>query len=443
MSIHKECRTEIEEIIKSLNLNNKYVLSFGFANYLHGRGGVDKVIAEHQELLNYNNISYIFISKYQKVIGSYSLFSNLFSVVIDGKFICFADEIKIYRILCLLSDKKYALVGAFIHHFMDVDLQFMQKLLNCAECPIFFYVHDFYSVCIQYNLLRNDEEYCGDDECSEKKCSYCKYFQTNLLYKKNFDYFFEKYYDRLQIIAPSKCAGEIWIKSHPEFVNKLSIISHQKIVLSESIHRKNEISKPIKVAFIGSKVKVKGWKECKNLFDSIKNDKRYELIYCGSYDVEEKYIKKIDVHVKSGNLGAMTDSLQQEKVDCVILWSIWPETYAYTYFEAWASDCYIITNENSGNIVYSVKQNKNGIVLKNENDLKEIFLNGKIFDLINTYRANNIKCPERLLINNEILALLDSIGYAIKLNEQKFNNNCISCKIANSLYRIKEHYRGK
>jgi len=443
MSIHKECRTEIEKIIKLLDLNNKYVLSFGFANYLHGRGGVDKVIAEHQELLNQNDISYIFISKYQKIIGNHSLFSNLFSVVIDGKFICFADEIKIYEFLNLLSDKKYELVGAFIHHFIDVDLDFVQKLLNCMRCSIFFYVHDFYSVCIQYNLLKNDEKYCGAEECCEKKCFDCQYFRTNLLYKKNFDHFFQKYYDRLQIIAPSKCAGEIWIKSHQQFVNKLSIIWHQKIVLSDNIHRKNEVNKPIKVAFIGSKVKVKGWKTCKNLFNRIKDDTRYELIYCGSYDIEEKYIKKINVHVKSGNLGAMTNSLQQEKVDCVILWSIWPETYAYTYFEAWASDCFIITSESSGNIASSVKQNKNGIVLKNEKDLDEIFLNGKIFDLINTYRADNIKCPEELLINNEILALLDSVGYEIKLNKQKFNNNCISRKIANFLYRIKELCRRK
>ena len=66
----------------------------------------------------------------------------------------------------------------------------------------------------------------------------------------------------------------------------------------------------------------------------------------------------------------MVDALRKEPVDCVLLWSVWPETYSYTHYESFASNIFVITNRQSGKIAKQVEERGNGIVL---NDEKELF----------------------------------------------------------------------
>jgi hypothetical protein len=65
----------------------------------------------------------------------------------------------------------------------------------------------------------------------------------------------------------------------------------------------------------------------------------------------------------------MVDALVEHGIDVVLLWSIWPETYSFTFFEALAAGCFVITNRNSGNIQAQVRQWNCGRVFDTESEM--------------------------------------------------------------------------
>ena len=64
----------------------------------------------------------------------------------------------------------------------------------------------------------------------------------------------------------------------------------------------------------------------------------------------------------------MTKALEKYEIDVVYLGAVWPETFSYTYYEAYEAGCFILTNKQSGNICAQVRKNKNGLVFE---DLEE------------------------------------------------------------------------
>ena len=56
--------------------------------------------------------------------------------------------------------------------------------------------------------------------------------------------------------------------------------------------------------------------------------------------------------------------MEKDKIDIVMLLSNWPETYSYTMYEALAANCFILSNENSGNIEQNVRKEHWGIIYR-------------------------------------------------------------------------------
>ena len=65
----------------------------------------------------------------------------------------------------------------------------------------------------------------------------------------------------------------------------------------------------------------------------------------------------------------MVNAIKKNDIDIVFLWSPWPETYSYTFFESYISGANVITCKDSGNIAYQVQKLKCGKVFNNEKDL--------------------------------------------------------------------------
>ena len=99
----------------------------------------------------------------------------------------------------------------------------------------------------------------------------------------------------------------------------------------------------------------------------------------------------------------MVVELMKNSIDISFLWSIWPETYSYTYYESFAAGSFVITNNLSGNIADQVRNNKNGIVLEDYSELIDLLSNEDYLSYLvenNKYRIDNIEK------NNEFLVLI-------------------------------------
>lgn len=115
----------------------------------------------------------------------------------------------------------------------------------------------------------------------------------------------------------------------------------------------NNKSSVLNVAFIGSREDYKGWKVFLELYNKEKDKPTFKWFYFGVDDVGVSNIKCVYVDNRQDPM-AMLNALRQNNVDVAILWSLCKETYSYTYFECYAANVFVVTDENSGNIAFQV-----------------------------------------------------------------------------------------
>lgn len=383
----------------------KTIISVSYGNYLMGIGGTDKVILAHQKMFNNKGYTYIFIYPYQKIWKLFPIKSkNEWGVVWDGRKI-FIKETK--ALVKWLEKNFKEIAEIHIHHLRYVEVNELNYLLTACSAKIRFFLHDYYSICTNYNLLYNDKFFCGSGSRTIKKCNGCKYFHQKTS-EMLFEDFFCKWKKRITLIAPSDTAKKIWADTYPEFKNAIIIIPHQ-ILLGHYDQNIRDI-KPndiIRVAYVGGSLPIKGYNQWKELIKRVGQKEKYEFFHFGNSTEHLENVTLVKVDFKN-NLNAMIDALRRYKIDCAILWSVWPETYAYTYYECMASNIYIITNIASGNISKQIWDNGQGLVLKQEEELYSLFQDSNLLqNKINKARANWKKGPEKLEENTAIIDLVE------------------------------------
>jgi hypothetical protein len=137
-------------------------------------------------------------------------------------------------------------------------------------------------------------------------------------------------------------------------------------------------AKRLKVAFLGLPSYHKGWQTYSKLVMCLGDDPRYKFFLLGKEEKLHPPVSWRKVVVDPENPDAMREALCREEIDVVVLWSIWPETFCITAYEALASGAFLITNENSGNVAHLVRTASRGMVLKDDEILMEIFKKGEV-----------------------------------------------------------------
>lgn len=380
--------------------NNKYVIAISYGDYTQGTGGTDKVILAQQFLLNKAGYDVVHISPY------YNL--RFWDVLINGKFDGVYSNARL--ISHLSAYNQCSLSAIFIHHLKDVNLDLLEDILDYCDVPILYYLHDYYTICPISGLVREDGTFCGSGFPSENKCVGCSYCNEAIELSKKVQVLIQKYSKCITFIIPSEAAKEVWLKDYPEYRDKVKVIYHQELMgdyLSNNVLLCD--SEPIRIAFVGYQKPLKGWKQFKdataNAYELGVNEQFYQF----GWGAEKlTYIEQVDVDFKK-SITAMTDALREKAIHVVVLWSLLPETYAYTYYEALAANCFVITNENSGNICAQVKARNNGIVV---NNLFEILCDeNQLRKLVNDFRTDGHIAPNCLKESETFLPLIQDTDW--------------------------------
>jgi hypothetical protein len=407
-------------------MNKKYIIAISFANYLKDKSGVPKVMMAHQLMYNENQISYVAIFSVKKCIfNNETLLFCKYGLIIDGEYKGIFQMSQLIHLFYKWWKNGKILLDIHIHHFMFTKINLINELLNACPCvPIKVYLHDYYNACTGYNLLKNGDNFCGGEGFSEEKCKGCVFAESNKRVQNKIHMILHNNIKRITFVSPSQVTKNIFLKFHPEYIDRTIVIPHQKYdeLYKDNLDEIGEFDK-IRVAFLGMPRRFKGWNIWKELVDTAP-EANYEFTVFNSSVDSYPNMKKIQVSYSKENLNAMTDALRRYKVHIAILWSICPETYSYTCFEAFSANAFIITNLNSGNIADVVRQHRNGVVLSNEEELKELFLDvDKMRSMINAYRRTSEGGPEHLYENNEIvkLTLQDNGAYEV-LDSNKIVN---------------------
>lgn len=390
-----------------MKIRKQYVISISYFNFLFALGGTDKFINEQREYYNNKGYSYLSIYSTNFLSGKFKLpCNNKWIVMFEKDFIGVFSTSDL--ILFLKEVDKYSTLEEYIiNHLMKMPIMELNRIFYNIRVPVSFYIHDYYTLCPHSGLIDCDGLYCGKSRiemiCQTEACKAGK----DVFFPSQFETFISSLGDRLTLFFPSTCAKEIWEMGYPYLNTRKEVLPHYRIVSFKEVPpRPIPDEGKINVAYVGADLLHKGYGKWA---DSIqKNDldnDSFNFYHFGSCKNKLKNVEyvNIDYTVKEKSL---TERLQNKDIHCVVLWSLVPETFSYTYFESYCADCFVISNYLSGNIADQINQNRNGFVcgdldglygiLKNESELrkklKEFF--GKERVIPKTMESNRVCVPD-------------------------------------------------
>lgn len=385
----------------------KYILSIGMNDYRNRLGGTNKVILEQQKLLKEHGYGYIYICPVKERRD------RLWEIILNNHFYGIRSTEQLLSFLYQFTDKGNHISEIHIHHLLGVSIDEMDRLLSGVEAKIKYYIHDYYTICPSIKLLKNDVSFCGSEKITERKCEGCKYFSESREKNARLRVFLRKYENRITFVIPSDAAKEVWLRAYEQYEDRTAVIYHQELQ-GHYMGNREPVGEKIKVGYLGEISYSKGWDVWIRLIGTV-SEKPYYFFHFGKDKKAVKKVKNISVSFQKKN-NAMINALRKKRMDCVLLWSLLEETYSYTYFESLASNTFVITNKQSGNIARQVEIRKNGIVLSNEQELINLFQNFDVLKkYINDYKVNGKPGPDKLSVNPDMLAYIDTT------EEQKIN----------------------
>lgn len=389
--------------------NRQYVISFSYGNYVDGEGGTDKLILEHQHILNNKNISLLHFFPFKKVIKDKTIRAkHVWGMVCDGAFVKYISTSDIVNLI-KKTNEEHTLIGIVLHHLKNIFIEEFQIITDHVYAPIFVYLHDYMSICPFGGLIKNDSAFCGSSFPNNEKCEGCKHYSEKAIQRAGLiKSLFDSWKGRVSFIAPSEVCKDIWANCYREYDQDVHVIPHQKL-LGQYLDNMQCLGdeNSINIAFVGYQMELKGWSDWVEACECLENTNfKINLYHFGRSNQKIDNVKKIDVDFKIDK-NAMINALRAHNIDVAILWSKVPETYSYTYFEAFASNCFVLTNSDSGNIAAMVRKNNNGYVGGQKeslagilNDIDRLRMN------INDYRKKCIYGPQELNENTDFLKIL-------------------------------------
>jgi hypothetical protein len=376
--------SELVQLIQHTIKFNRYILSISHNNYLtETTGGVQVYIAREQKSFSSQGISYLHL--FPNKFNLYLLEDDapfLVGINMDGVYLGVSEVDQVLAALRQLNS--LALERFHIHHLMGFNIHAVEQILEFSNHQAEFWLHDFFSLCPSYHLLRNDVEYCGAPSVDSNACSICKYGFLRKQQLPTLQNLFAKH--DMGVIAPSNFSLNLWQTKFPYQGSNSKVVPLLTIKWKEPIQFKPN-SDHLRIGYIGFPLEQKGWKTWMDLTDTYRADDRYRFYHFSSVKGTPGNYKRIHVAVTPGKPTSMIDNLIQENIDVAFLWSVVPETFSFTLHESLAAGCFIVTNIKSGNIQDFLRRfPQYGIVLDNENDLVDLLAGDGLIALVQQYQ---------------------------------------------------------
>jgi len=389
----------LPETLQECLIHDEFVISINHSDYTKVVAGVEIMIMDEEIAYNSRKISYLNIfpileSKLRLVSDDEPFYVG---INCNGKRIGVADTEGLLSAIDALFPAK--LQRVIIHHTKGFDLALIAKLLaKTPERKARFWLHDNFSLCPNYTLLRNDIKYCGAPDVDSYACRTCKYGHMRKLQQQLFAQFFKD--NKLEIAAPSKFTLNLWIAKSAFKGHSAKVIPHLRLSWRDRLPA-HEVGTTKRIGFVGYPVYWKGWETWLRLVGKYFTDDRYRFFCFTSWGIPSERMTQVDVSVSRESRMSMVEALVHNKIDVAFLWSLCPETFSFTLYESIAAGCFVLTNRDSGNIGAYVKENPDqGFVLRDEGGLFSLFSGDSLEVAVTNYqrsgkaRADLVFLPE-------------------------------------------------
>jgi hypothetical protein len=270
-----------------------------------------------------------------------------------------------------------------IHHHMGHTPELIIDLLRVsgAQRPV-AWVHDFFTLCPSYTLMRNDVAFCGAPPPSSSACEICCYGAERMSHLARMRAFFDA--ARPVVLAPSEVAPNLWRQRAGLRHLDAAVLPLARLLLapSKTVDPSDEPDRPLRVAHLGARCFHKGWSVFEELALHLADDPRYTFFQLGvpAGQPLTLNIRNIPVRVDAERRDAIVEAVAEARIDIVVSWSLWPETFCFVAYEALTGGAFVVARAGSGNVWPAVMANaaNQGCVVADETELFALFAGNRL-----------------------------------------------------------------
>lgn len=341
-------------------------------------GGVQLCVQREQRLAAGRGIRYLHLHPYfpiPRLADAAAHPDTLVSLNLDG------TAIGACRMSALIdwtaqAAREMASIDVLVHHLrghLPEQVSALVKATGSRRCV--FWVHDFFSMCPNFTLQRNDLAFCGGPPVSSNACMMCVYGRERRTHLTRMQAFF----DTLEVaaISPSEVTAAFWADRAGLTPDSLTVVPHVTLDMPARAQPSERPDGPVTVGFLGSAADHKGWPVFVALMQALDDDPDTRFVVLSAKHPQIGETGWRPVHVTAADPAAMSDAVSDENIDLVLHWPSWPETFSFTTFEALAGDAFVVTHAGSGNVAAAVRDTGRGAVLEDTADLRAFFRDGR------------------------------------------------------------------
>ena len=376
-----------EAIVAKASTRVGLVVAVGHDDYSENVGGVQNVIRDERDTFERKNWGYLYLfpAVPLPVLAPVERSDGFcFGVRLGRDRIGFATAGDLTAVLVALGARGLRVLFV-VHHLLGHSTEVLGNLAQMATDGTVFWVHDYFSICANYNLLRNDVLFCGAPPSTSTACAICVYRGDRQAALLRMETFFQRL--RPHVLSPSSVALELWRRRSGLTHSSTEVQPYVRLIVASELRplAGREPGGPWRVAHLGMRLPHKGWPVFGQLAARFRGDPRFSFFQLG-VDVGAplpEYVRHIYVKVGPEGPNAMIEAIAEHRIDVVVSWSPWPETFCYAAYEALAAGAYVLARAGSGNVEVAIASvaPRQGMVLPDEVALFSAFEAGLVEQL--------------------------------------------------------------
>ena len=360
------------------------VVSVSHDDYASNYGGIQNLIADEQQAFALAGWSYLHVSPAAPLpmladagpTGTFRVRLRL-----DGDFIGVVTFQDLLDAVAALRGARRRLDVIF-HHLMGHAPELLATLASAAGGQPILWAHDFFTLCPSYALMRNDVKFCGAPPAGSAACTVCVFGPDRQAHLPRMRMFFEA--TRPLVLAPSAVALAFWLRQGNLPHAGSEVVPLARLVMAEGERSAAlaDNAAPLRVAHIGARVLHKGWPVFEELALGLAGDPRFAFYHLGAESGMPLpgCIRGVPVRVVPEQREAMIEAVAEHRIDVVVSWSLWPETFCFAVHEALAGGAFVIARSDAGNVwpVVQATAPTQGCAVEDEAELVRLFTSGEI-----------------------------------------------------------------
>ena len=356
------------------------IVSISHDDYRKVPGGVQNCVRDEATAFSSHGWAYLHLFPARAIPMLAPLHSGEFVASLNGQRIGRVTVDTLLKVLAI-QHTHYPHRNLIIHHLLGVMPECVPVIAQEMQAEkSLFWLHDFFTICPSYALMRNDIAFCDAPVPTSPACGICAYGAERQTHLPRIKAMFEAL--RPEVIAPSRYTLAFWQKKTDLSVSKTSVQEHAFITDAAALRR--PVSQPLKIGFVGTPVFYKGWDVYRKLAAHFLNDSRYKFFYLGSTAQDAVNVTSLHATVTQDHRDAMQACIRDNGIDVIVNWSLYPETFCFTAYEALAAGAFLIAPRGSGNVedILESSGRKIGHVAADETELTSLFEKGRVKSLL-------------------------------------------------------------